>query len=150
MIEKSPFSNLDHIGVIVRDLDKATEYYQSLGIGPFEPVKVVATERQMRGKPIDANTVMVKARTAQLGPVKLELLQPVEGDIWREFLETRGEGINHIAFLVDDLDRAEAELEKQGLKIIYKTRFVNGGGDDYFDTGKVGGVLLSIIQWPSE
>ncbi len=35
MTEQLPFSKVDQIGVIVRDIDKAVEYYQSLGIGPF-------------------------------------------------------------------------------------------------------------------
>ena len=50
--EKSPFTRVAHIGVVVRDMDKAIAYYQSLGIGPFEPFKsIVAIERKMLGKP---------------------------------------------------------------------------------------------------
>ena len=42
MPDKSLFSKVDHIGVVVRDIDKAVEYYESLGIGPFEPVNAAS------------------------------------------------------------------------------------------------------------
>ena len=32
-------SRIHHIGIVVRDIEKAIEYYESLGIGPFEPLK---------------------------------------------------------------------------------------------------------------
>jgi len=38
MTEKSPFSKIDHVGILVKDLDKAIEHYQSLGIGPFQQI----------------------------------------------------------------------------------------------------------------
>ena len=37
-MEISPWSKPDHIGVIVKDMDSAVQYYQSFGLGPFEPV----------------------------------------------------------------------------------------------------------------
>ena len=51
-MERSPFSKIDHIGVIVRDMDKAIEYYQRLGIGPFESLyhKIAIIETKERGK----------------------------------------------------------------------------------------------------
>ena len=38
MAEDSPFSKAEHIGVVVRNMDRAVEYYESLGIGPFKPL----------------------------------------------------------------------------------------------------------------
>ena len=45
--EKSPFSTFDHVGVVVRDMDRAIEYYQSLGAGPFEPVTTPVAEKKI-------------------------------------------------------------------------------------------------------
>ena len=151
-VEKSPFSKVCQVGVIVKDVDKAVEYYQSLGIGPFESSKTahLVTDRKVYGKPAD--DVKNKARLAQMmGQLYLELVQPVSGEsIQKEFLETKGEGINHLGFLVDDIDKETAKLEEKGFKVISSTRYAGGGGIAYFDTDKVGGVIFELIQPPPE
>jgi len=146
-IEESPFSKVAQIGVIVRDMDKAIEYYQSLGIGPFEPLKTTSTDRKAYGKP--APEVKNLVRVAQMGQVQFELVQPVSGEsVQKEFLESRGEGINHLGFLVDDLDNEVAKLVEKGFKVTNSVKFIGGGGVAYLDTDKVGGVMFELIQWP--
>lgn len=145
------FSKLDHIGVIVGDVDKAVRHYQSLGIGPFETVSLSVNiiERSIRGKPIPLDSMTVKEYVGQMGSIKLQLIQPVKGDYyWKEFLETRGEGVQHLGFFVDDIDKETAEMEKKGFEVMYRSRYEGGGGATYFDTGKTGGVLVEFVQWP--
>jgi len=151
-IEKSPLSKVDHVGVIVRDMDKAIEHYQSLGIGPFERLKKVGfAKSEVLGKPIELDAIKIKARIAKMGQIGFELIQPVAGEsLWKEFLETKGEGINHLGYLVDDIDKETAELEEKGYKVLWSARFTNGGGAAYFDTRQVGGVIVELMQWPSE
>ena len=147
-IEESPFSKVAQIGVIVRDMDKAIEYYQSLGIGPFEPLKTTSTDRKAYGKP--APDVKNLVRVAQMGQVQFELVQPVSGEsVQKEFLEGRGEGINHLGFFVDDLDKEVAKLVEKGFKVISSGKLVGGGGFAYLDTDKVGGIMFELIQRPS-
>ena len=150
MTEEPLFSKVDHVGVVVRDIDKAIEYYQSLGIGPFEPPPNVASrERKVRGKSVPVDSIKVKEKSARIGPMLLQLIQPVEGDsIWMEFLKMRGEGVQHLGFIVDDIDKEEAKLLAQGIEHAQSSRFIAGGGYTYFDTSKVGGVLVELIQWP--
>ena len=146
-IEKSPFSKVDQVGVMVRNMDKAIEYFQSLGIGPFEPLNVTAIDRKVYGKPAD--DVHNLARAAQLGPIQFELLQPISGEsVQKEFLEKHGEGINHLAFFVDDIDKEVAKLEEKGFESISSGKFAEGGGFAYLDTDKVGGIMFELIQWP--
>ena len=77
MPDKSLFSKVDHIGVVVRDIDKAVEYYESLGIGPFEPLKITGSKVKMvMGKPIDIDSIQLKTRAAKIGTTILELLEP--------------------------------------------------------------------------
>ena len=146
------FSKFDHIGVIVRDMDKAIEHYQSLGIGPFEPPKPMdRIERKWLGKPLDLTTIKTSIRIADIGSIRIELKQPIEGEsLEKEFLETHGEGIDHIGFTVDDIDKAEAELVGKGLKLFYRARYRNGGGAAYFDTREIGGFWVEFLQWPAE
>ena len=151
-LEKSPLSNINHVGVVVRDMDKAIEHYQSLGIGPFERLrKVTQVQIKVLGKPIKLDDIKLRVRIARTGQVGFELIQPVAGESpWKEFLETKGEGINHLCFLVDDIDKETAKLEEKGFKVLWSSRFKNGGGAAYFDTAQVGGVILELIQWPPE
>lgn len=137
-----------HVGVLVADIEKAAKYYEGLGIGPFEvPSDLATTDRKVYGKP--APDVKNLARMALLGPVEVELVQPVTGkSVQREFLDKHGEGINHIAFIVDNLDKETDTLIKKGFKIISSGMIVGGGGFAYFNTDKVGGVVFELVQFP--
>ena len=151
-IEKMPTWKLYHVGAVVKDMDKAIERYQKLGIGPFESEKgATIVEKSMWGKPVALDSFELDARMANLGPVYLELIQPTRGDsLWKELLETKGEGINHLCFFVDDLDKEEAWLVKEGYTVMYRSRYVKGGGCAYFDTSETGGWILELFQPPPE
>lgn len=140
---KSPFSKLRDVVVVVRDLDKAIEFYQSLGIGPFEAnVSAAVMDRRVYGKSSNAK---LKGAKTQIGPVELNLIEPVEGEsVQREFLDRKGEGINKLGFEVNDLDKEVAKMEEKGLKVISFGRFPSGGGFAYFDTREVGGIILAL------
>ena len=145
--EKSLFSKIDHVGVIVSDLDRAIEYYHVLGIGSFESPNAVVTDRKAYGKP--APDVKNKGIMAQMEEIGFELIQPISGKcVQREFLETRGEGISHLGFFVNDINKETARLIEKGFKVVHSWRFVDGGGGAYFDTDRVGGIQIEIVQWP--
>jgi len=152
MMEKLPFSKIDQIGIIVRDLDKAVEYYESLGIGPFEPMAgVVSKDRKIMGKPVPTDSIGMKIKIAKVGPIELEVIQPTKGpSVHMKALESKGEGINHLGFFVADIEKEEAKMMEKGFQVIYSLRFEGGGGASYFNTDEVGGVLFEIIEWPSK
>jgi len=144
---KLPFARIDQVGVVVKDLEKAVDYYSSLGIGPFEGLNLNRKARTVYGKAVD--DVKNVSRVAQMGAVQLELIQPVSGEsIQREFLETRGEGVNHLGFFVDDVDKEVAKLVAKGFKVISSVTYVGGGSVAYLDTDRLGGVQFELIQWP--
>ena len=146
MKEEMPFSRVDQVGVVVRDMDRAIQYYGALGIGPFESLqKPPIKERTVHGRP--ANDVKILSKRAKMGTVELELVQPVSGaSIQKEFLEERGEGINHLGFFVDDLDKEIAKLVARGFKVISSVKRADGTGSAYFDADKIGGVLFELVQ----
>ena len=151
MIEKSPFSEISQVGVIVQDMDKTIEYFGSLRIGPFKSLKKLSyVSRRFRGEPIDVDSVIsLKVMIAQIGQLQLELIEPGEGALhWREFLDSKGEGIHHLGFYVDDIEKEQTKLVANGVRVLYESRFQNGGGAAYFETNEVGGVLLELIQLP--
>jgi len=147
--EKLPFTQIDQVGVVVRDMDKAVEYYSSLGIGPFESMwdKVTLIERKIMGKLVSLDDIKTIVMVAQMGHVQLELIQPITGKfIHQEFLESHGEGIDHLGIYVDDIDKEVAKMVKKGFKVTFSGKFREGGSFAYLDTDKVGGVVFELIQ----
>jgi methylmalonyl-CoA/ethylmalonyl-CoA epimerase len=135
------------IGMVVRNMDAAVEYFQALGIGPFEssqdPAPIV--DRVVHGRP--APDVKNRISTAQLGSVELELVQPVSGaSVQKEFLKKHGEGINHLGFFVDDLEAETAKLVGRGFRVISSGRTTSGGAFAYFDTDRMGGIVFELMQ----
>jgi catechol 2,3-dioxygenase-like lactoylglutathione lyase family enzyme len=150
--EQSPFLKMHHAGIIVRDMDTAIKYYDSLGLGPIESAgheKMIVAEIIYRGKPCKTKPVI---RMMKVGGMCLELLQPGEGDsLEKEFLEFKGEGISHIAFEVPEIDKAINYMVNKGFEVIFQVKLEQGGGGAYFNTDKVGGVLIELLQaFPAE
>jgi len=142
-IGDTPFTEIKQLGMVVRDIDKTVEYYTSLGIGPFKPLAMNITEKWVRGKRVELKG---RALVVKLGPVELELIQPLEGpSIFFEFLKKRGEGLHHLGFPVENLDGEEERLVKQGLKVLQKGRGPNCGYT-HFETDAIGGVVLEILK----
>ena len=140
------------VAIVVRDMDKTVNYYQSLGMGPFvtaPPIEI--TKRMERGKPVTAGGSRIREVIGNMGVVRLQLIQPIEGKtLFQEFLDTRGEGVHHYAFLVDDIEKQEAEFIDRGVEIVSSVRVQGGGGHIIIDTAKTGGILIELIQAPQE
>jgi catechol 2,3-dioxygenase-like lactoylglutathione lyase family enzyme len=143
---KSPFSNLHHVAIVVEDLEKAIQFYTSIGVGPFEdypPLK----EYVKLNVPDEVGFHNVKIKVVQIGPIQIQLIQPGEGkSLYKDFLERKGEGVYHLGFVVDDVDDSEAELKKLGLKVLSSGRRADGSGFSYMDTAQEAGVTLLIRQ----
>ena len=146
--EMSPLSSFHHVGSIVKDVDRTAAYYESLGLGPFEPLIVNGEEERIRGELIE--DLELKIRMGYIGPVKIEMIEPVagKGSIWKEILDSKGEGIHHIAFQVDDIEKAKADLLEKGLALIFSARFGKNGGAAYFKTDQIGGLVLELFRVP--
>ena len=153
---------LHHVGIVVRDGDKAIEYYKSmgaiamglefynsLGIPTTKPEAILdnktCTDIMVYGKPADPKLAL-KLQFIQVGPVVLEFVQPVGGEsIWKEFL-CRGEGVQHIAFTVDNFDEEVAKLTKRRFPIIFSGKIQKTGARFvYLDMRNVGGTIIELI-----
>ena len=149
--KKSPFSELHHVTIAVKDIDKVARYYESIGLGPFKSFPPLRDFVKVQGKD-KAAFFSYKVREAQIGPVSLQLVEPPsnEESSYGDFLKTRGEGVQHLGFVVDDIDEAEAELKQLGLRVTETGRRADGSGFTYFHTDEIGGVTLEIRQNPSK
>ena len=136
---------LRHLGIVVRDMDKVLDYYRSLGLATFGPEEVKATKRDEIVHGELRHYSMRGGKMLQMGNITLELIQPVEGNsLHQEFLDKHGEGLHHICFFVDDLEKERMELVKRGIPIALmrqdKSRFT------YFEIMEGGNLLIELTQ----
>ncbi len=78
----------------------------------------------------------------------MELRQPVsEGTSRKEFLDKKGEGVQHLGFQVVDPDKTSAELEKAGYPMFHKGRYDSLNGTYiYHDTLEALGVVIELLH----
>ncbi len=130
---------LHHIAVVVQDIDKAVQYYESLGIATVGR-EVIFPESKPK----------IRAKFVEVGLIPIEFIQPIEGESsrYKEFLDSKGEGVQHIAFAVDNLDEETAELVDKGVSIIIKGKAPAAFGSisAHFDTSQVGDFAIQLIQ----
>jgi methylmalonyl-CoA epimerase len=127
--------SIDHLGIAVRSLDAALDFYEKqLG---FE-VGLRETVEQER-----VHVAMLPA-----GGPRIELLEASGPDsVIAKFIEKRGEGLHHVAVKVPDLDAAVARLKSGGARLLNDPRPGAGGHLYVFvHPSSTGGVLLELIQ----
>lgn len=106
-------ARIDHIGLVVRDLDAALHTYcELLGFALLE--RVTIDEQQVEAAFLDG------------GNGTIELIAPLDtpeaaASGTARFLDRRGEGTHHICFAVDDIEAALADLRAQGVQLIDET-----------------------------
>ncbi len=141
------FSNLHHVGVVVRDIDKAIAHFEALGFGPFqfdEGVRVFAIDfdGELHGEPARWT---VKISNGKMGDVDLELLEPgPQPSALRETLESTGEGMHHIGFLTDDFEDDVAAMLAQGAKIWTMSKRDDAPSFLFFEAAEVGGTAIEL------
>lgn len=162
-----------HVGVIVEDMDKAVEYYKSLGIIDFPPERDAPSSKGgikqglyktitsygetiiEDGKPlieVKPGATIGNVKFCRMGTITFELVQP--GTMFREvngdFLKKNGDGIDHIAYTVplEHYDEEMAKMKARGLEIVFSGEQFSGGGFAYFDTRKAGGIITELMFVP--
>jgi len=141
------------IGVVVRDLDQAMAYYSNtLGLGPFIPVFELAPEKSWyMGEPAPLH---LRIGRTKWGEMDLELVQPLGGkSIHQDFLDTHGEGLHHLGIDVKDYDEVIRSMQEAGFKPlqsleIYLEMNKSWAKATYFDTHKIGGIILEVLYRP--
>ena len=137
----TPFRELHHICIVVRDIEASVAFYSSIGIGPWQDYPPL-TEYTRLAVPNPDAFYALKYKLADVGGVQLQLCQPPELDCpQRRFLDSRGEGVYHIGF-ESDLDEAATAAAGLGLTVLARGQRDNGSGFIYFDTADDAGVVL--------
>ncbi len=129
-------TKVDHIGIAVKDLNKAIKFYEEvLGI------KCVDTEEIEEQK--------VKTAFLPIGDTEIELLESTEADgPIAKHIEKRGEGVQHIAYRVENIEEAIEKMKEKGIRMIdEKPRYGAGGAKIAFAHPKdTYGVLIELCE----
>ena len=144
---ETTFNTLHHICIVVEDMQRAVSFYESIGIGPWQPFPSLELFRDELEVPSIEDFMELEYRFTNLGNVQLQLCAPPKGGdtLQRRFLDEHGEGVFHLGFSVDDCDAAEAYNRSLGLTPKLRGRLPNRNGFSYFDTDDHGaGVILQI------
>ncbi|HPG41720.1 MAG TPA: VOC family protein [bacterium] len=135
------------VGIVVKDIEKtAASWADFLGeeipeIVMTDPVEIANTE--LRGKATPA-----RARLAffEMENITIELIEPVGGpSTWKEFLDTHGEGVHHIAFNIRGMEEKVVLLEQKDMLLLQKGDYT-GGRYGYIDSQPQLGVILELLE----
>ncbi|WP_209123417.1 VOC family protein [Alkalihalobacillus sp. BA299] len=141
---------LTQIAIVVCDLHKAADHYCKL-LGVEKPAVIPSGKSEIthitfRGEPTEAKGQFMFINTPL---IQLELIEPAldSPSTWKEHLETKGEGIHHISFVVDNLDDKIKILEEMGYPVIQKGNFWNNRGRyAYMDTTSTFKVIIELLE----
>ncbi len=100
------FETIDHVGIAVLDLERATGQYETAFGMPMVHRETVESQG-------------VEAALLEIGDAHVELLRPLSPEtVVGRFVAKRGEGLHHVAYRVDDIDATLAGLRQAGVELI--------------------------------
>jgi len=107
---------VDHIGIAVKNLDETLKFYTDVLGLEMGGTEVVEEQK-------------VKVAFLPIGDTEVELLESTseDGPI-AKFIEKNGEGVQHIAFKVDDIEEAIAYMQEKGMRMIDEQPRYGAGG----------------------
>ena len=132
---------LDHIGIAVRNLEVSIQFY----------VKILG------GKLIDryrSDAVGVESEIAilEVNGDRIELLAPTNNTTSpiARFIKQKGKGVHHIAYQVDNLDEALADLKQKGIRTLENTLRINKHGRRliYLNPADTEGTIIEYCDYP--
>ena len=127
---------IEHIGIAVKDLDTNAPFWKHVLKLSYKGTETVAQEG-------------VTTDIYDTGSGKVELLKStVSGSVIEKFLEKRGEGIHHVCFEVDNINKAIIELKELNIGVISDRPTVGAEGYKvvFIHPKSTGGVLVELAQ----
>ncbi|GAA1219716.1 methylmalonyl-CoA epimerase [Prauserella alba] len=133
-------TTIDHVGVAVADLDEAIAFYRdSFGL---EATHVEVNEEQ------GVREAMLHAPGDE-GGTAVQLLAPLREDSTiAKFLDSKGPGLQQLAYRVTDVEAAAQALRDKGLRMLYPEakRGTAGSSVNFVHPKDAGGVLVELVE----
>ncbi len=127
---------IDHLGIAVNSIDDGKAFWSDVLGLVFEGAETVAEQKVTTAFfPVGESEVELLESTAPDGPVA-------------KYIEKRGQGIQHVAFRVENIEEALAELKEKGVKLIDQEPRIGAGGAKiaFLHPKATNGVLVELCQ----
>ena len=128
--------HIDHIGIAVKSIAQAGKFYTDVLGLEIQDIETVAEQK-------------VNVAFLPITDSEVELLESIEPDgPVAKYIDSRGEGVQHIAFRVEDIDAALAEMKAKGVRLIDATPRNGAGGARiaFIHPKETHGVLVEICE----
>lgn len=148
-----PIAGIAQICILVPDLDRAMRnFWERFRVGPwtiYTYKKPFVPNMTRNGKPAEYAS---RIGLANVGPMRIELIQPLEGDtVYGEYIARHGYGVQHLGVLTEDMEKSLADAEAAGLKMTMDGSGFGLDGDGhyaYLDTEGLVGITFELIERP--
>ncbi len=140
-------NTLAQVAIVVRDIEASTRRYAEILGQPVPKIITTAPGLEVQqtfcGQPTNAHA---KLAFFPLGQVEIELIEPVGGlSTWQDVLDRKGEGLHHIAFWVEGMQKSVDFLKAHGIPMIQRGD-MGEGQYAYFDAEGQLGVVLELLE----
>jgi methylmalonyl-CoA/ethylmalonyl-CoA epimerase len=127
---------IDHLGIAVNSIEEGKNFWKDILGLEFEGAETVAEQKVTTAFfPVGESEVELLESTAADGPVA-------------KYIEKRGQGIQHVAFRVENIEAALAELKEKGVRLIDETprRGAGGARIAFLHPKATNGVLVELCE----
>jgi methylmalonyl-CoA/ethylmalonyl-CoA epimerase len=127
---------IEHIGIAVKDVENTLKLYAS--IFGLKPEEITILE-----------DYGLKVGSIQIGDTKLEFLESIRKDTpIAKFIEKRGQGIHHVCFQVDDIEKTLKRLAQDGIELVDKKPKPGARGDKiaFIHPRSTSGILIELCE----
>lgn len=127
---------IDHLGIAVNSMDEGKTFWSDILGLKFEGAETVAEQKVTTAFfPVGESEVELLESTSPDGPVA-------------KFIEKKGTGFQHVAFRVENIDEALAELKAKGIQLIDQEPRKGAGGAKiaFLHPKATGGVLVELCE----
>lgn len=143
------FGKIHQLGLVVKDVESAADRLESRGIGPFFIASGAPVFWREKG---EERGVKGKMGLAYYHGIELELLEPTQGsDFYTRSLDDQDRiVVQHLGFLVKDVDASAKDLEKAGTPVWVRGRlkaFPSVTDFAYMDPIEENGLIMEFISW---
>ncbi len=125
------FEKIDHVGIMVKDLEKASKFFAELFDTEFN-IRDIDTESDIRA--------------SMSHPINIELVTPLKQDgEAAKALEHRGEGLTMLSLKVPNLEEAIANMESHGVRLLRREELPEAKMA-FFHPKDLYGVMIELIE----
>jgi hypothetical protein len=137
---------LRQVGYVVRDIEQAMMQWARMGIGPWHYFEKVPVE-DFRYKGV-AYDLQMSVALANSGYVQLELIQQRNDvpSLYRDFLQTTGEGAHHVAYWTEQFDEQSRLFVAGGYTIGHSGTIGTNGRFVYYIHEKCPGTIIELSE----